>query len=51
LEDPAAWIGRIRTLLHAGRTDEARVLLARFRERFPGHPLPDDLQLEPRRGE
>ncbi len=51
MEDPAAWLDRIRALLREGRADEARVLLARFRERFPDYPLPDDLQSEPRRVE
>jgi hypothetical protein len=47
-DEPAAWIERIRLLLREGRTDEARAELARFRARFPDHPLPEDLQPEPR---
>lgn len=50
-DEPAAWIERIRALLREGRTDEARALVARFRERFPGHPLPEDLGPELRRVE
>lgn len=42
-DQPAAWIERIRALLREGRADEAHALVARFRERFPGHPLPEDL--------
>jgi len=49
--DATAWIERIRALLREGRTDEARAELARFRERYPGHPLPEDLYPELRRVE
>ena len=40
---PEAWISELRRLQTAGRLAEARQSLARFRARFPGEVLPDDL--------
>ncbi|WP_147651916.1 hypothetical protein [Vulcaniibacterium gelatinicum] len=39
-----AWLQRIRELMAAGELDLARESLARFRERHPQHPIPDDLR-------
>lgn len=41
--DPTAWLARIRTLLAKGDTQAARDDLARFKKRYPNHPIPDDL--------
>jgi len=41
---PAAWIERVLSLRREGRTAEADGLLAEFRRRFPGEPLPTELQ-------
>ncbi|MCG6873921.1 MAG: hypothetical protein LJE97_02395 [Betaproteobacteria bacterium] len=43
LRSPEDWIAEIRRLKKAGQTEEANRLLAEFRDRFPDHPLPDDL--------
>lgn len=40
---PAAWLQHIRALRAAGRNAEAAQSLARFRTRYPGLALPDDL--------
>lgn len=42
-EAPAAWIGRVRTLMDAGRIDAARAEAARLRCRYPDVTLPADL--------
>jgi hypothetical protein len=44
LQSPDDWLAEIRRLKQAGRTDEASRLLADFRDRFPDHPLPEDLR-------
>lgn len=44
LQSAEDWIAEIRRLKEAGRTDEANRLLAEFRDRFPGRPLPEDLR-------
>ncbi len=40
---PEAWLKQIRELHAAGRSTEAAQSLARFRARYPGFVLPDDL--------
>jgi hypothetical protein len=40
---PAAWLQQIRQLRATGRKAEAAQSLARFRARYPGLPVPDDL--------
>jgi hypothetical protein len=42
-ETPAAWIGRVRALMDAGRVDAARAEVARLRCRHPDVTLPADL--------
>lgn len=43
-----AWLRRIGELVRQGRSEEARESLAEFRRRYPGAPLPPELQaLEP----
>lgn len=39
-QPPEKWLERIGVLRQAGRTVESNELLAEFRRRFPGHPLP-----------
>ena len=39
-----AWLERIRELVVAGRTEEARTSLREFVRRYPDQPLPDDLR-------
>ena len=46
-ESPAvrdAWLQRIRELVRDGRLDAARESLHAFRNRYPGHAIPDDLR-------
>ena len=40
-EPPERWGERILALRRAGKADEADALLAEFRKRYPGHPVPD----------
>jgi hypothetical protein len=45
-ESPAvrdAWLQRIRELVRDGQLDAARESLKAFRNRYPGHAIPDDL--------
>jgi hypothetical protein len=42
---PDPWLTQILTLLHQGDRDAARQELEAFRRRYPGHPLPEELQL------
>jgi hypothetical protein len=44
LQSPDDWFVEIRRLKQAGRVDEANRLIAEFRDRFPDHPLPEDLR-------
>ena len=39
-----AWLERIRELMQAGKTEEARASLREFRHRYPAHPIPEDLR-------
>lgn len=41
---PADWVKRIEALLREGRTGEAEQELARFRQRHPDYPLPQELR-------
>jgi resuscitation-promoting factor RpfA len=43
-EQPGKWLEKIQMLHREGRTAEAGEMLAEFRKRFPGHPLPTDLR-------
>lgn len=46
-ESPAvrdAWLQRIRELVRDGQVDAARESLEAFRDRYPGHAIPDDLR-------
>ncbi|MCC8362013.1 hypothetical protein LK996_02795 [Lysobacter sp. A6] len=46
-ESPAvrdAWLQRIRELVRDGHADAARESLKAFRDRYPGHAIPDDLR-------
>ena len=46
-ESPAvrdAWLQRIRELVREGHVDAARESLQAFRNRYPGHAIPDDLR-------
>ncbi|MEW5786325.1 MAG: hypothetical protein AB1899_00585 [Pseudomonadota bacterium] len=43
-EGPEHWVETIRRLLREGRLDEAGRALAILRQRYPDHPLPDDLR-------
>lgn len=40
-----AWLQRIRELMQAGKTEEARASLREFRHRYPAHTLPEDLRV------
>lgn len=42
--DPRAWMNDVRELVERGELAAARQSLARLRERYPGYPLPPDLQ-------
>jgi hypothetical protein len=39
-----AWLRRIRELVRAGKTDEARQSLHAYRERYPHQAVPEDLR-------
>jgi hypothetical protein len=44
LQSPDDWLAEIRRLKQAGRIGEANRLLREFRDRFPDHPVPEDLR-------
>lgn len=41
--EPESWLRQVRELLAAGRSEDARDSLRRFRVRYPDYPLPADL--------
>ena len=43
-EPPQKWFDRISELKRQQRAAEAEAMLAEFKRRFPGHPLPSGLQ-------
>ena len=43
LDPPTEWLMEIDRLLESGRLEEARIGFYAFRERYPSHPIPDDL--------
>lgn len=42
-DTPGSRLAEMERLLQEGRQDEARVLFYLFRERYPSHPVPEDL--------
>ncbi len=45
-ERPEDWLARIKQLKQQGRLDEARKELAAFRKRYPGRPVPKEIDLQ-----
>jgi hypothetical protein len=43
-QPPEKWLERIQALRREGQATDARELLAEFKRRYPGHPLPPELQ-------
>ena len=43
-QPPEKWLERIQGLRREGQAVEANDLLAEFKRRYPGHPLPPGLQ-------
>ena len=42
---PEEWLAHIRSLKQQGKLDEAKIELANFKQRYPNHPVPGELEI------